>query len=236
MHSVERSPEPEFLERMRTEKTTWDDLDTSDRVLIRGALAQDFERTCAYCERDLDLSTGQAIVEHFRPRSRFPDLTFDWLNLIYACRRCNDAKGNSWPGFDDQGVDMWLRAENPRYTPVSEYVSPNSEAGRRPAQEHFGFDLDTGEMKPAEELDDLEWSTARRTIRDVDLNDSQLGQNDPGHLMNRRRRQRRLLEQRLSSVSDPIQMVELAIEFTQPGRPFSSYVAACFTARFGELA
>ena len=180
-------------------------------------------------------STGQQTIDHFRPRSRFPGLTFDWINLVYACRRCNEAKADSWPGFDDEGVDMWLKAENPRYTPVSEYVSPNAEAERRPAQGFFDFDLDSGEMVPVEQLDDLEWSTARRTIRDVDLNDSRRGQNDPGHLLNRRRRQRRMVEQRLSGISDPVQMVELAIEFTKPGRPFSSYVAAFFADRFGGL-
>lgn len=235
MHSVERSPEPNFLARMRTEKTTWDDLDTSDRVLIRGALARDFERTCAYCERDLDLSTGQATIEHFRPRSRFPDMAFDWLNLIYACRRCNDAKGNSWPGFDDQDVDTGLKAMYPRYSQVSEYVSPNSEAGRLPAQEYFSYDVETGEILPAERLGDEEWSMACRTIVDIDLNDEKLGEYDPDHLWNRRKRRLRLLIERLNAVQDPFRKIRLAREFMMPDKPYSSFVAAYFKHHFPEL-
>ena len=230
MHSVERSPEPDFLPRIRAEHTGWDDLDSGDRHRIREELAKDFGSMCGYCE-----TSGFGTTDHFRPRSRFPHLTFEWLNLVYACHRCNQAKGNSWPGFDDQSIDMWLVAESPRFTPISEYVTPNAEAGRRAAQEHFEFRVETGEIRAAEQLSDEEWSMARRTIRDVDLNDSRRGENDPGHLLNRRRRQRRLLEQRLSSLSNPIQMVEVAIEFTQPGTPFSSYVAAFFADRFGPL-
>ena len=46
-------------------------------------------------------------VEHFRPRnpatgsqlSHFgADLTFNWLNLMYACPECQDKKGRNWPG------------------------------------------------------------------------------------------------------------------------------------------
>ena len=170
------------------------------RHRIREELAKDFGSMCGYCE-----TSGFGTTDHFRPRSRFPHLTFEWLNLVYACHRCNQAKGNSWPGFDDQSIDMWLVAESPRFTPISEYVTPNAEAGRRAAQEHFEFRVETGEIRAAEQLSDEEWSMARRTIRDVDLNDSRRGENDPGHLLNRRRRQRRLLEQRLSSLSNPIQ-------------------------------
>ena len=241
MHSVERSPEPEFLSQMGTDHVTWDKLDGGDRRRIRDALVQDFGPICAYCETQCEWpnryrqSPLQETIDHFRPRQHFPGLWLDWLNLVYACHRCNQAKGNSWPGFDDQSIDMWLVAESPRFTPISEYVTPNAEAGRRTAQEHFEFSVETGEIRVAEQLGDEEWSMARRTIRDVDLNDSRRGENDPGHLLNRRRRQRRLLEQRLSSLSNPIQMVEVAIEFTQPGTPFSSYVAAFFADRFGPL-
>ena len=131
---------------------------------------------------------------------------------------------------------MWMVVESPRFTPISEYVTPNAEAGRREAQERFEFSVETGEIRAAGQLSDEEWSMARRTIRDVDLNDSRRGENDPGHLLNRRRRQRRLLEQQLGRVLDPIQQVEMAIEFTRPGRPFSSYLTAFFNNRFGGLA
>ena len=59
----------------------------------------DFEYRCAYCgiteyrwgsERNF-------AVEHFRPKSRFKHLAAVYSNLYYACNRCNDFKGNTWP-------------------------------------------------------------------------------------------------------------------------------------------
>lgn len=40
-------------------------------------------------------------VEHYRPKSRFPDLINDIKNLFYACAICNVFKGNDWPNEPD---------------------------------------------------------------------------------------------------------------------------------------
>lgn len=37
------------------------------------------------------------VVEHFRPKSRFPKLACTYSNLYYACNRCNDFKSDIWP-------------------------------------------------------------------------------------------------------------------------------------------
>ena len=68
-------------------------------------------------------------------------------------------------------------------------MNPNEEQGLRAANEFFDFDFDTGEIKPAEQIDDVEWSMARRTIDDIDLNDELSGVEayDPDHLFNQRR-------------------------------------------------
>ena len=95
--------------------------------------------------------------------------------------------------------------------------------------------METGEIVPAERLGEVEWSKARRTICDVDLNDSGLGENAPGHLWNRRKYQLNLLVERLNTIHDPFQKVRLAREFTQPDKPFSSFVSAYLRQRFPEL-
>ena len=118
MHSVERSPEPAFFAEFRTAHTQWDDLDGTNRRRIRDALIQDFGQICAYCERACQFPTGsgessnEETIDHFRPRNRFPDLWLDWLNLVYACHRCNQNKGGSWPGYDDASINQWLSAED----------------------------------------------------------------------------------------------------------------------------
>ena len=242
MHSVQRSSEPDFLARMRAENTGWDDLDGGDRRRIRDALALDFSYICAYCEQACQPTRPRAwtegveepprpveeSVDHFRPRSRFSDLWLDWSNLVYACYRCNQSKSDSWPFVDDMKNRLLTAALRPRYTPVSEYVNPNASVGQRPAQEFFDFDTDSGEIMPAAHLDDMEWSTARRTIDDVDLNDevSEQGAYHPDSLVNQRRYRLYLLIEQM--IADPSLGDRFIQRAAMPGMPFSSYVAACF--------
>ena len=181
---------------------------------------------------NMHLSTNEESVDHFRPRNRFPDQWLDWLNMMYACRRCNQAKGGNWPGFDDGSINQLLVAGDSRYTSVSEYVNPNAVGGQKPARDFFEYDAKTGEIAPSEKLDEMEWSIARRTIRDVDLNDSGLGENDPNHLWNLRVRQRRLLARRLIELDDFDAKVNIMLEFMLPDKPFSSFIAAYVRNRF----
>ena len=58
---------------------------------IQDALFNCSHRKCAYCECKPE-ETGNLEVEHFAPKSLYPASTFDWNNLLPACRRCNDAK------------------------------------------------------------------------------------------------------------------------------------------------
>lgn len=36
-------------------------------------------------------------VEHFAPKEKFPELRYDYDNLLYACPWCNRAKWDIWP-------------------------------------------------------------------------------------------------------------------------------------------
>ena len=242
MHSVRRSLEPAFFAELRAAHTQWDDLDRANRRCIRDAMLQDFGPVCAYCQQPCQSptrygeSSNDATIDHFRPRKHFPDLWLDWLNLVYACSRCNNqSKGDSWPGYDDALINRLLTAEDSRYTPVSEYVDPNATDGKRPAHEFFDWNLDTGEIKPEEQLDPVEWSIARRTIRDINLNDSELGENDSNHLCNQRRYRLYLLQQGLDSLEDFDLKVRMMFEFMLPDKPFSGSIFAYLTDRFPRL-
>jgi len=60
------------------------------------ALAEMAHFKCAYCESPIAAeSTGE--VEHFKPKSLFPLLVYDWNNYFLACGGCNRAKLNRWP-------------------------------------------------------------------------------------------------------------------------------------------
>lgn len=244
MHSVPRSTEPDFLPPLRAAYSRWNHLSLTQQRQIRRALAEDFQFVCGYCERgcqEFEARTGSAdegTTDHFRPRSRFQDLSLDWLNLVYACYRCNQIKRDRWPGRGDQSVNDDLAAEDIRYVPPNEYVNPSSVEGQREAREYFDYDTETGQISPSERLDATDWSKARRTIFDIDLNDRDLPENDERHLWNRRLRQRDLLLRNLNAVEDFDARVNIFFEFMGPDKPFSGFIFAYVRKRFpafGEL-
>ena len=240
MHSVQRSPEPDYFMDLRRSYSEWEELQSSDWQRIRDSLADDFGPVCAYCERPCgwaagrEDSTQRETIDHFRPRKHFSTLWLDWLNLVYCCDRCNQIKGSRWPQYDDE-LNRESAARFDGFIPVTEYVSPNAVPGRRAAGEFFGFDVDTGEMLASSHIDNEEWHIARRTIEDIDLNDSRLAENDPSHLWSRRLRQRDLLIQGLQSLGDFDSQLGLMLEFMLPDKPFSGFIGAYIRSRFPVL-
>jgi len=159
-----------------------------DYDLLRRRLHREFSGLCAFCERPVPRRGRPGPVEHFRPRnpvtgsqsSHFgADLTFNWLNLMYACPECQDKKGNNWPGTlaarDERLIDVELarRAANDgwAYVPVSVgdgYVNPNGTAAD-PAEDYFEYDELHGGVSPSRNLAGGQRSKALRTIYDIGL-------------------------------------------------------------------
>lgn len=48
---------------------------------------------CAYCE-SFTLLTSPMHVEHYKPKSLYPNLAYDWNNLLPSCPLCNNGKGD----------------------------------------------------------------------------------------------------------------------------------------------
>ena len=66
---------------------------------IQKTLAESSHDKCAFCECKPGESSNME-VEHFKPKSLYPELAFDWDNLLPACRRCNEAKLQHDTGSD----------------------------------------------------------------------------------------------------------------------------------------
>ncbi|ULO04733.1 TIGR02646 family protein [Paenibacillus sp. 19GGS1-52] len=60
---------------------------------IRSELKWLFKNKCAFCES----SFSELYVAHFRPKSLYEWLAFEWENLVLCCRDCNKAQGGSFP-------------------------------------------------------------------------------------------------------------------------------------------
>lgn len=58
---------------------------------IKTPLFDSSMQKCAFCETKPGES-GNIEVEHFAPKSKYPDRAFDWNNFLPSCRKCNGAK------------------------------------------------------------------------------------------------------------------------------------------------
>lgn len=59
------------------------------------ALEEMYEGCCCYCESKIKI-TSYPEIEHFKPKSKYKELCFDYSNLHYCCKRCNLAKGSHY--------------------------------------------------------------------------------------------------------------------------------------------
>ncbi len=59
------------------------------------ALENMYAGCCAYCEGNIG-ETDYAEIEHFKPKSKFPELAYKYDNLHYSCTKCNKNKGNNY--------------------------------------------------------------------------------------------------------------------------------------------
>lgn len=61
-------------------------------------LRLEFARKCVYCRMpDTMKGTDGFGVDHYRPKSIFPNLRATYSNLYYCCNQCNRRKTDYWP-------------------------------------------------------------------------------------------------------------------------------------------
>ena len=63
-------------------------------------LRDEFDFRCVYClkRETWGQATGEFDLDHFEPQSLNPRRQRDYLNLVYACRRCNSVKRDQTVG------------------------------------------------------------------------------------------------------------------------------------------
>ncbi|QYJ99440.1 hypothetical protein K0J45_09700 [Shewanella alkalitolerans] len=66
---------------------------------VRCALIKSSYGKCAFCEC-IPSEGGNVEVEHFKPKSIYPELTFEWNNFLPSCRKCNGSKDSHDTGIE----------------------------------------------------------------------------------------------------------------------------------------
>ena len=99
--AILKQKEQGWLAALRRVVTKTEKENAADRYQhpeIKAALKAMFHSKCAYCESYIE-HVSDSHIEHYRPKSKFPDLTFDWENLLLSCGKCNSTKykGDRFP-------------------------------------------------------------------------------------------------------------------------------------------
>jgi len=106
MRGFTRSQSPECLTKKGLEWTNrWEprlqngqklvwpqfELKRIDEILARH-LRADTQAHCSYCDQIITYETADEQLDHFQPKSYYPELAFTWSNLFLSCTECNSEK------------------------------------------------------------------------------------------------------------------------------------------------
>jgi len=88
----------------RTKKQKKDAEGKYNHHQIKDALIIMCNDKCSYCE-SIITHVDFGNIEHFKPKSKRPDLAFDWDNLFLSCTMCNSTryKGDKFPEAAEGG-------------------------------------------------------------------------------------------------------------------------------------
>jgi uncharacterized protein (TIGR02646 family) len=106
------------------------------------------KKHCSFCDSFPLVSQIREMIEHFRPKSVYPRLAYQWENLFACCGRCQDAKG-------DRFNESLLKPDDIEYE----------------FRRYFFFDKITGKIIPNPGAVSEDQTRAEVTIRLYKLND-----------------------------------------------------------------
>ncbi len=66
---------------------------------VRDGLIKSSFGKCAFCEC-IPSEGGNIEIEHFKPKSKYPEFTFEWVNFLPSCRKCNGSKDSHDTGAE----------------------------------------------------------------------------------------------------------------------------------------
>lgn len=119
---------------------------------------------CCYCESSIG-----AQVEHVRPKSLYPELTFDWLNLLLVCGGCNSIKNAGFAVLIEGRAVKVARRSGPIVPPLAGPMAL-VDLRREDPLDFFELNLELGVIRPRRRLDELGLERAKFTRKLLNLN------------------------------------------------------------------
>jgi len=114
-----------------------------------------YHKKCAYCETKY---TEFVRIEHYRPKSVYYWLAYEWSNLLPTCEKCNNAKGNKFPIMKKQTIDV-KKSDLKKLNEAEKPYLVNPEIDN--PEEYFYFNEKTGEIKSKNERAEVTINTCQ---------------------------------------------------------------------------
>ena len=97
-------------------------------LLNKDALINASFGKCMYCESKI-LHVYYGDVEHIKPKSKFPELKYEWDNIGYVCAKCNGAKGDKY--FEDTPfINPYIEDPESHVVPIGAFLYPKKGSER----------------------------------------------------------------------------------------------------------
>jgi uncharacterized protein (TIGR02646 family) len=95
----------------------WDNFQKPEKVEVHEALLTEQGHICCYCGQRI--ARAESHIEHFRPRTSFPELTLNYNNLLASCHGYTeddnsheDGNGRSMGSSRSSKPSVMLKSEN----------------------------------------------------------------------------------------------------------------------------
>jgi uncharacterized protein (TIGR02646 family) len=150
---------------------------------IKGSLKLMFSDKCAYCESKIThIAYGE--IEHYKPKSKYPNLCFEWDNMVFSCTICNGTthKGDKFPLVNEGGPIINLVDENPDHFFKFDYDKQTSQALIIPLNERAKTTLNIFKFNDRQELIERRSKRTKEIITIKIIADS--GNNEAKKLLN----------------------------------------------------
>lgn len=112
--------------------------ENSTFIIVREKLLKTcFNGRCSYCGR-----SAVERIDHFRPKRLYPEVTYDWDNMVGSCAACNESKGDRFAVFKTPTGKSYATYP-PRRKPIVEQsllINPRHEE----ALDFIAMNLDSG--------------------------------------------------------------------------------------------
>lgn len=145
MKRIVKTAPPEFFVRyLNTHRNlNWENFSRVQNLEVKGRFGEFLREEqgflCCYCEEEI--AKGVCHIEHFKPKSAFPELALDYFNLFASCNGCGTK----------EDLTCGMKKRNIYFPSLISPTDPTCET-------RFLFTLD-GQILPVDEKDDQAWET-----------------------------------------------------------------------------